>query len=116
MSFYYLRVTQLRDIMVKYGDSGKEIWFTEFGWPSSPNPYPEYAYAKNISEDDQARFLVRAFQIAREKGYVGVMAVWDLNYASSAEPDDRYAKLAFSVLRRDWSPRPAYIALRDMPK
>ena len=116
MSFYYLRFTQLRDIMVKYGDAGKEIWFTEFGWPSSADPYSEYAYAKNINEQDQADFLVRAFAIAKAKGYVGVMAVWDLNYASSAEPNDRYAKLAFSVLRRDWSPRPAYGALQNMPK
>ncbi|GIW11676.1 MAG: hypothetical protein KatS3mg061_2733 [Dehalococcoidia bacterium] len=102
--------------MVQYGDAGKQIWFTEFGWASSSNPYPEYSYARDNSEEQQAQYLVRAFQIGKEKGYIGPMFVWNLNFAASAEPDDRYAKRAFSVLYPDGRPRPAYTALAAMPK
>jgi len=39
-----------------------------------------------------------------------------LSYAPSAEADDRYAKAAFGLLRRDWTARPAYYALASMVK
>ncbi len=115
-SSYYLRFTGIRNVMVKHGDAGKKIWFTEFGWASSANPYPDYAYAAEISEEDQANFLVRAFAIAKEKGYIGPMLVWNLNYGPGAEPNDRWGKKAYGVLREDWTPRPAYSKLAAMPK
>ncbi|MFN8535260.1 MAG: cellulase family glycosylhydrolase [Dehalococcoidia bacterium] len=115
-SQYFRRIEQFREVMVQYGDANKQIWLTEFGWASSSNPYPEYSYAKDNSEDQQATYLVRAFQIGKEKGWVGPMFVWNLNFAGSAEPDDRYAKKAFSVLYPDGRPRPAYGALAAMPK
>ena len=115
-SFFFRRFEQYYQVMVENGDADKKLWFTEFGWASSPNPYPEYAYARDNSEQDQASYLVRAFQIGREKGYVAVMFVWNLNFASSADPQDRYAKRAFSILNPDWTPRPAYLALAAMPK
>jgi hypothetical protein len=115
-SQYFRRIEQFREVMVQYGDANKQLWATEFGWASSPNPYPEYSYAKDNSEEQQAAYLVRAFQIGKEKGYMGPMFVWNLNFAASAEPDDRYAKRAFSVLYPDGRPRPAYLALAAMPK
>jgi hypothetical protein len=115
-SFYFRRFEQFREIMVRYGDAGKKIWFTEFGWASSPRPYPEYDYARDNTEDRQAAYLVRAFTAARERGHIGPMFIWNLNYAPIAEVDDRYAKRAFSIIREDWTPRPAYFALASMPK
>lgn len=115
-SFYFRRFEQFHDVMTRYGDGDKQLYFTEFGWASSPNPYPDYAYAKEVSEDQQAKYLVRAFQIAKEKGYIGPMCVWNLNYAGSAEPDDRWAKKAFAILDPGGQPRPAYTALAAMPK
>jgi hypothetical protein len=115
-SFYYRRFEQFREIMVRYGDAGKKIWFTEFGWASSPRPYPEYDYARDNTEARQAQYLTRAFALARERGYVGPMFIWNLNYGPVAEADDRYAKEAFSLIRRDWTARPAYFALAGMAK
>lgn len=115
-SFYYRRFEQYRAVMERNGDGEKELWFTEFGWASSADPPTGYAYAGDNSEEDQANYLVRAFEIAQEKGYVGVMFVWNLNFAPAAEPDDRNAKRAFSILRADWSPRPAYLSLKAMRK
>lgn len=115
-SFYYLRFEQYYEVMQRYGDGQKKLWFTEFGWASSANPPKGYEYAKDNTEQDQANYLVRAFQIAKQKGYVGAMFVWNLNFAPGAGADDPVAKASFGILRTDWSPRPAYDALKAMQK
>ncbi len=40
--------------MDSHGASGKELWTTEFGWPTTPTTLPGW-----VTEADQARFLVR---------------------------------------------------------
>lgn len=115
-SFYFRNFERYREIMVQRGDGGKQIWITEFGWASGPNPAPEYGYAVDNSEQDQANYLVRAFQIARERGYIGPMFIWNLNFAPGADGGDVQGKRVFGILNSDWSPRPAYHALAAMPK
>jgi hypothetical protein len=116
-SFFWKRFTQHYDIMQRYGAGNKQIWFTEFGWASIQNvasvPQPGYEYAAEISEADQAAYLVRAYELARTQySYLGVMMVWNLNY--NGGPGDE--KSAWSVLRADWSHRPAYDSLAAMPR
>jgi hypothetical protein len=115
-SFYFRNFERYREIMLRWGDGNKQIWITEFGWAAGPNPAPEYAYAADNSEEDQANYLVRAFQIARERGYIGPMFVWNLNFAPGADPGDVQGKRVFGILNSDWSPRAAYHALAAMPK
>ncbi len=114
-SFFFRRFEQLRAIMEANGDGGKQMWFTEYGWPSGTNTSPNYAPGA-VSEQEQADWLVRGFQIAKEVGYIGPMFIWNLNYAPAAEPGDPWGKMVFSVLRPDWGARPAYQALAGMPK
>jgi LysM repeat protein len=96
----------------------KPVWPTEFGWASVENlgagPASGYEYAAQNSEGEQAQYLVDAFNLARSWGWVGPMFVWNLNFAPVAGPGDE--KAAFSLVRSDWSPRPAYQALASMPK
>jgi hypothetical protein len=107
-----------RNIMVKYGDAGKRIWATEFGWASVENlgvaPAGGYEYAAQNTEGEQAQFLVRAYQMGRSWGWVGPMFLWNLNFGPVSGAADE--KAAFGIVRPDWSPRPAYDALRDMGK
>jgi hypothetical protein len=42
------------------------------------------------------------------------MFLWNLNFAPVAGKQDE--KAAFGIVRHNWSPRPAFAALRDMPK
>ena len=114
-SFYFRNFERYREIMVRVGDGNKRIWFTEFGWASGPTA-SEYGYALQVSEDDQARYLVRAFEIARSRGYIGPMFVWNLNFAPGADAADIQGKRAFGILNGDWSARAAYHALAAMPK
>ena len=113
-SFYFRRAEQLRQVMVENGDAAKQVWLTEFGW-STANQAPGYEYGNYISEQQQAQYLVRAFEIARtEWPWVGVMLVWNLNFSTITDPSDE--KYSWSVVYADWNPRPAYRALQEMPK
>jgi polysaccharide biosynthesis protein PslG len=112
--FAFTRLGEYRDVMTQAGDDAKRIWLTEFGYASSDVPVPGYEYATYVSEDAQARFLVQAFQIARQTPYIGGVMVWNLNYQSIVPQTDE--KWAFAVLRSDFSPRPAFSALAAMPK
>jgi hypothetical protein len=112
-SFYFRRVEQLRAVMEKHGDR-RPVWITEFGWTTN-NPAPGYEYGQYVSEEQQAEYLVRAFEIARTRWpWVTGMFVWCLNFSTIVGPDDE--KGPWSVLNPDWSPRPAYRALSAMPK
>ena len=95
------------------GESGKKMWVTEFGWTTA-NQAPGYEYGKYNSEDQQAQYLTRAFALGRTYPWMGVMFVWNLNFASITMPSDE--KYPWGVLKADGSPRPAYNALKAMPK
>ncbi len=115
-SFYFRRIEQLREVMVKYGDTNKKMWVTEFGW-SLPNPAPGYEYGFENTELTQAQYLVRAYDIARARyTWVGAMFVWNLNFAALPDIAPNDEKPPFSILNRDFSPRPAYTALKQMAK
>ena len=107
-----------RNIMVKYGDSSKRIWVTEFGWASVDGlgvaPARGYEYAADNTEAEQAQFIVRAYEIAKGWGWVGPMFLWNLNFAPLCGAADE--KAAFGIVRSNWSPRPAFAALANMPK
>jgi hypothetical protein len=77
-------------------------------------PAGGYEYAAQNSEGEQAQFLVDAFGLARSWGWAGPMFVWNLNFAPVAGNGDE--KAAFGLVRGDWSPRPAFEALRAMKK
>ena len=113
-SFYFRRIEQLRQVMIDANDAEKQIWLTEFGWTTA-NQAPGYEYGAQNSDQDQANYLVRAFQIGQaEWPWIGPMFVWNLNYSVVASPSDE--KTPWAVLNADWSPRPSYTALKNMPK
>ncbi len=113
-SFYFRHVENVRKVMEETGFGDVPIWITEFGW-STANQAPGYEYGYQNSEEDQARYLVRAFEIARSRyPWVQAMFVWNLNFATVVPPTDE--KGPFGIIRPDWTPRPAFWALVDMPK
>ena len=107
-----------RDIMVRYGDSGKKLWPTEFGWASvdglGVSPAPGYEYAADNTELEQAQYIVTAYGMGKGWGWVGAMFLWNLNFGPVAGAGDE--KAAFSIVYPDWAPRQAHAAVHDMPK
>jgi hypothetical protein len=108
-SFYFRNtMEQYRNIMVKYGDGGKRLWPTEFGWASSSSPHQGYEYATYVSDQAQGDYIVRAFQMMKAWGWVGVAFLWNLNY-NATQPGSEQA--AFGIQGRY-----AEGAIKQMPR
>jgi hypothetical protein len=114
-SFFFRRAEDYHDIMAKAGDGDKKIWATETGYDSNPQAPNGYEYARGITDQQQADYLVRSIQYARKNWpWMGVMFVWNLNFQAVVPQTDE--KWGFGVLNADYSPRPAYTALVKMQK
>ncbi|MFZ5917187.1 MAG: cellulase family glycosylhydrolase [Chloroflexota bacterium] len=116
--FFRSTMEEYRTIMVVNGDGAKRLWPTEFGWSSfhglGAPPPSGYEYANNNTEEAQASYIVRAYQMAKAWGWVGPMFLWNLNYGPASGRFDE--KAGFGIVYPDWSPRPAFHALASMPK
>jgi hypothetical protein len=109
-SFYFRRVEQLRDVMVKNGDSDKRVWLLEFGW-TSDRLHPNYAWFA-VSEDKKAANIVKALQYARQywQPWIGVMTLWTLPDPTWTTDREEYW---WAITNADGSPRAAYKTLLD---
>ncbi|HET8630798.1 MAG TPA: cellulase family glycosylhydrolase [Thermomicrobiales bacterium] len=117
--FYFRRVEDERAVMAQAGDADKQIWLTEFGWDSCQGlPAPKgYEYCLLTSEQQQAQYLTQAFQIAKTQWpWMGVMFIWNLNYAATPYIKTDDEKYGWSLLVTDWRERPAYQAMKALPK
>ena len=115
-SFFFLRFTQLRDVMLKHGDD-KPMWFTEFGWSvcDPNNRVPHYEYCGDNSEEERARYFDEAFRMLWEQyPYVQVAIVWNLNFRDIVPSTDE--KYGFGLVNNDGSTTPAYEVLKAHPK
>jgi hypothetical protein len=106
--FTFRRVEDLRNVMVRNGDSGKQMWITEFGW-TTDTLHPEYSWFA-VSEDQKADYLVRAFQWARNNWapWIGVMTVWTM--PDPAWPDQR-EETWWAITNTNGTVKPAYTKL-----
>jgi hypothetical protein len=106
--FFRDTMERYRNVMVANGDSGKRVWPTEFGWASSSSPVAGYEYARDNTPEEVAQYFVKAYQMAKNWGWVGPMFLWNLNFGIT-NPGTELA--AFGV-----AGRPAEGALASMPK
>lgn len=126
--FCFRHVEVMRAIMERYGDGDKQVAILEFGWHTNVSPdHPDYAWFA-VSPEEQAAYLVRAYDYAREhwSPWIGPMFVW--NFPDSKwTPDDE--EFWWAIVEpfwwgqegdyREWGGsgvRPAYEALRQMPR
>lgn len=117
--FYFRRVEDVRNLMVQAGLGDMKIWITEFGWATRNNTRG-YEFGNQISYEKQAEWIVRAFQMGRYEysPWVTGMFLWQLNFAVPwrANGNELHEQASYGVINGDWSPRPAYLALKAMPK
>jgi hypothetical protein len=100
------RLLDLRDIMQAYGDA-KPMWITELGYTVQVGPHPA------VSAEIQALYLMGTFRrVRRDWPWVEMLTVWNLTYG--LPPGDEMS--GYSLVGPDLTPRPAYHALREMPK
>lgn len=117
--FFRDTLEDYRDLMIEYDAGDLPLWPTEFGWPSVDGlegvDTTGIEYARDVSEEEQAAYTVRAFQTGWGTEWIGPMFLWNLNISTIWEDTAWGAnrpETPYSLLRPDGSYRPAYIALR----
>lgn len=107
-----------RTLLDEAGYADLPLWVTEFGWGSFERfealPPPEASFMANVSEWEQAVYALEALQMGHERSDIGPMFLWNLNFAPTLGAG--FSASGYSLLRPDGSPRPLYLALRDVPK
>ena len=112
--FAFRHVEDMREIMVANGDGDKQAAILELGW-TTDQINPEYAWHA-VSEEEQAEYLVRAYQYAEEnwEPWIGLMVTIYI-----ADPDwspEENEQWWWAITYPDGSHRLAYDALSFMPK
>jgi hypothetical protein len=92
------QLMEMRAVMVANGDSGKKIWATEYGQPTSA-----------VDEAGQTAYLKDMWTKWQELPYTGPLYIYttrDRNTGSSSDQD------TFGLLRTNWTPKQAQQALQ----
>jgi len=125
--FFLNTIEDYRAIMEQNGDAGRQLWATEFGWGTyegfttlegDPAPPPDNPpYLQWLDQQTQAHYIIRAFEIAQSKPYMGPMILWNLNYSNQELIDARDPRAAYALLRGGEDPlRPAFVQIEAAPK
>lgn len=108
----FARVQLLREIMVRHGDADKPIWSTEVGWNALPLDFAGTAVFGRVTEEQQARFTVQAYQrAAREWPWMGVMNFWFAHRTSDVERVQPF--YYFRMFEHDLRPMPVFYAMQE---
>jgi hypothetical protein len=110
--FAFRHVEDMRQIMVDNGDEEKQIAILEVGWTTDTvnDTYSWHA----VTEQEQADYLVRAYQYAEEhwQPWIGLMTtIYIADYFWTPEEHEQWW---WAITLPDGTPRLAYEALREM--
>lgn len=99
-------------------DPEKKLCVTEFGWASSEgyDTYPTgFEFAQDNTLEEQAQFIVQAFEQMRESGDVWLAFLFNFDFGNkSGGPTDD--PVVYSIVDTNGIPRPAFGAVAEMPK
>ncbi len=96
----------------------KQQCLTEFGYASPVDGVvtPGYEFANDVSEQQQAEYLVAAYNWMRDSGLVKLAFLFNLDYGPKGGDPATDDNVMFSILTRQGAPRPAFDAIGAMPK
>jgi hypothetical protein len=98
----------------------KPLCVTEFGWASSEGygpPPPGFEFALDNTLEEQAEYIVKAYQLMRQWGFVRLAFLWNLDYIQKTGlPPDKDPYGPYSIIDPQGVPRPAFGAIMSMPK
>ena len=113
--FTFRRIEDLRKIMVANGDAARQAAILEFGWNvDTEGMNPSYSWYA-VSEDDQARYMVEAYQYAVDhwRPWVGLMSAIYIADPHWTPEDEEYW---WAITGPSGWVRPAFFALANMTK
>ena len=110
----FRRIALQREIMERYGDHDKAVWFNEYGWNAAPDSFAEQdLHWKRVSEEEQALYTVEGIKYARQNWpWAGVFFVWYFRQVGDIPPQE--AAYYFRMVDVDFIPRRVYYAIQDM--
>lgn len=97
--FFKDTIEDYHDIMQRNGHN-VQMWATEFGWATwegYPTEPPDTWMTYN-TPTDQMNYTLRAFEIAQDLDYMGVMILWNLNFANETIISQRSELAGYSLL------------------
>jgi hypothetical protein len=108
----FRRVELQREIMLRYGDGDKPIWFNEYGWNAAPANFPpEELTWQRVSEEQQAEWTVGGIRWAQNHWpWAGVFNIWYFRQIGNLSPD--HADYYFRMVDVDFTPRRVYNTVR----
>ncbi len=113
--FVFRHVEDMREIMVQNGDGDKQVAILEMGWVLQQDIHESYEW-HGVTEEQQAEYLVGAYEYAKEhwQPWIGLMTTL---YLADADwnPED-YEQYWWAINLPDGTPRPAFWALQEMEK
>ena len=113
--YCFRHVEDLHAIMLKNGDTKKQVALLEFGWTNDPRPNSPYAWHAVASEEVKADYFVRAYQYAYAhwSPWIGLMNLIYVSDPSWTQNDEEYW---WSITNPDGTPRVAYNRLKAMDR
>jgi hypothetical protein len=110
----FRRIALQREIMERYGDRNKPIWFNEYGWNAAPDSFSDQDLPwKRVSEEEQALYIAQGIQYARQNWpWAGVLFVWYFRQVGDIPPQQ--AAYYFRMVDVDFTPRRVYYVIQDL--
>lgn len=103
--FFFDNLEDTRAIMNRNGHQNIQMWPTEFGWAvwedvgvPLPDPPESNQWMTYNTLDEQANYTLRAFEIGQQRGDIGVMFLWNLNFANPLTIQNREEIVGYSLL------------------
>jgi hypothetical protein len=102
------KLALLRAIVDSCSRKGKELWITEVNWPlTDTGEYSPAAGRPNVSEEEQADYLVRYYLLCLCSGWVNRIYWWQLVAPGYGLVDSRSST---------WRKRPSFYALKTLKR
>jgi len=111
----FRHVEDMRAIMVANGDANKQVVILETGWILQQDIHPSYTW-HGVTEAQQAEYLVGAYQFARENWQPWIGPIFTIYMADATWTPEEHEQYWWAIVLPDGTPRPAYLALKAMPK
>lgn len=115
---FYSTLNGYHNMIVATGRS-TPLCVTRFGWASAEGigePAIGFEFAYDNSPQQQADYIVEAFQTMHDGKFVRLAILYNLDYAPGNRDTEPEPGSFFSILMPYGSPRPAFQAVRNMSK
>ena len=110
----FRRVELQREIMERYGDGEKAVWFNEYAWNAAPEYFDDDDLIwERVAEEEQAEFTLQGIEWARQEWpWAGTFSIWYFRQTGQQYTPDE-AAYYFRMVDVDFTPRRVYDAVQD---